>query len=310
MLELATNPATDPDILRKLSRSSDRAIRQAVAENPNTPIDVLWKLMEDFPCIVMENPVLQLLSVENPCWLVDVPQQSLIELFRAHDFHKSFSFLEIIAENTKWNIDGRCAWENILHGFMSIHHISSTEYLERTIFMCHGHVGSSFERLFGNPKVTADCFTKFSEYGNSVLCHNVLHIMTGSKSILPANLQTQDFIELIIDRMMNNPRSDDFVKARIFNFDLPLEQANSLFGSLSIDCQFIVARDSYYAEELATREDFPKEVLMGLALNPYPKVRQNLLANIKIHADLLAELANHPSPQVREFAQKHPNAPK
>jgi hypothetical protein len=244
MLELATNPATDPDILRKLSRGSDRAIRQAVAGNPSAPINVLWELMGDFPCIVMENPVLQLLSVENPCWLLDVPQHSLIGLLRAHDFHKSFSFLEIIAENTKWNVDGRFAWESILHSFMSIHHIPSAEYLERIIFMCNGHVGPSFEKLFGNPKITADCLIRFSEHGNSDLCHNILHIMTGSKTILPANLQTQEFIESIIDRMANNPRSDDSIKSRILNFNLPLEQANSLFDSLSIDYQFVVARDS------------------------------------------------------------------
>jgi hypothetical protein len=45
---LASNPETAPEILRELSQSDDRAIRQAVAGNPNVPIEVLWELMHDY----------------------------------------------------------------------------------------------------------------------------------------------------------------------------------------------------------------------------------------------------------------------
>jgi hypothetical protein len=38
---LAANPETDPEILRALSQSGDCTIRQAVAGNPNVPIEVL-----------------------------------------------------------------------------------------------------------------------------------------------------------------------------------------------------------------------------------------------------------------------------
>jgi hypothetical protein len=60
---LATNPETAPEILRELSQRDDglrptvghRAIRQAVAGNPNVPIEVLWELMRDFPHEVIAN---------------------------------------------------------------------------------------------------------------------------------------------------------------------------------------------------------------------------------------------------------------
>jgi hypothetical protein len=47
--QLATNPETSPAILRELSQNGDRTIRQAVAGNPNVPIEILWDLVADCP---------------------------------------------------------------------------------------------------------------------------------------------------------------------------------------------------------------------------------------------------------------------
>ncbi|MEO1375878.1 MAG: hypothetical protein AAFW70_16500, partial [Cyanobacteria bacterium J06635_10] len=41
---VAANPGAEPELLRELASSEDKATRQAVTTNPNTPTDVLLKL--------------------------------------------------------------------------------------------------------------------------------------------------------------------------------------------------------------------------------------------------------------------------
>lgn len=62
----ALNPNTSANRLRDLSKNLDQKIRQAIAQNPNTPPDVLVKLCGRFPLQVLHNPVLNLILLEIP----------------------------------------------------------------------------------------------------------------------------------------------------------------------------------------------------------------------------------------------------
>ncbi|AFY80668.1 hypothetical protein Oscil6304_0936 [Oscillatoria acuminata PCC 6304] len=73
MLRIAANPQTPSDSLRDLSYSSDRLIRKTVAGNPNTPRDILFKLGEEFPDALINNPVWELLFLEDPSLTRDLP---------------------------------------------------------------------------------------------------------------------------------------------------------------------------------------------------------------------------------------------
>lgn len=70
---LAANPNTSPDLLRNLARSGDRLIRKTVAANPNTPRDILFELASEFPDSVIINPVWNLLFLEDPSAIKDLP---------------------------------------------------------------------------------------------------------------------------------------------------------------------------------------------------------------------------------------------
>ncbi len=61
----ALNENTVGDRLRELAETGDEAIRLAVAQNPNTPPDVLLRLFNKFPLQVLNNPVLDVLLLEN-----------------------------------------------------------------------------------------------------------------------------------------------------------------------------------------------------------------------------------------------------
>lgn len=63
---IASNPSTSPSLLAELSNNSDSEIRFLVAINPNTQNDILLKLGEEFPEAIIENPVFNLLEIEEP----------------------------------------------------------------------------------------------------------------------------------------------------------------------------------------------------------------------------------------------------
>jgi Leucine rich repeat variant len=63
---VASADDTSTEALQKLSKDPDSEVRKAVASNPNTPIEILEKLGEEFPEIVIINPIFNLLLLEKP----------------------------------------------------------------------------------------------------------------------------------------------------------------------------------------------------------------------------------------------------
>jgi hypothetical protein len=59
-LAAASDPSTPADTLAALAVTTDEAIRQALAANPNTPEDLLRRLWEDHPACLLANPILTL----------------------------------------------------------------------------------------------------------------------------------------------------------------------------------------------------------------------------------------------------------
>lgn len=72
-LEEAQNPQTPPERLRALASRPEAEVRRAVAGNPNTPEEVLWRLAVHFPEAVLSNPLLDLLLLVNANWLAEMP---------------------------------------------------------------------------------------------------------------------------------------------------------------------------------------------------------------------------------------------
>ena len=64
-IQQAQNETTSPDILSQLATSKDPLVRQSVASNPNTPVEVLEELGAEFKSEVASNPLIDLLFVED-----------------------------------------------------------------------------------------------------------------------------------------------------------------------------------------------------------------------------------------------------
>jgi hypothetical protein len=82
MAQLAGDPTTKPHVLRKLATETDWQLRQLVASNPNTPTDVLWQLGIDFPEAILNNPIFELLQLEQLDLVATIPHPTLTSLLQ------------------------------------------------------------------------------------------------------------------------------------------------------------------------------------------------------------------------------------
>jgi hypothetical protein len=80
--QTASNPQTNPQTLRQLANDSDWQIRRSIANNPNTPTDLLWQLGIDFPEAVIANPIFPLLQLENLRLAAEIPPCTLTSLLQ------------------------------------------------------------------------------------------------------------------------------------------------------------------------------------------------------------------------------------
>lgn len=102
---VAKNANAEPDLLRELAESKDEKTRCEVANNPNTPTDILWKLGEEFPEEVLTNSIFPLLMLENPNLVADIPEETLVSLLKVDLVPESF---------LTWVVDKRLSEKTLL----------------------------------------------------------------------------------------------------------------------------------------------------------------------------------------------------
>lgn len=88
--QIASDPKTNPQLLRKIATEPDADLRRLVASNPNTPTDVLWQLGIDFPEAILSNPIFELLQLEHLQLVAEIPHATLTSLLQCERVPKSF----------------------------------------------------------------------------------------------------------------------------------------------------------------------------------------------------------------------------
>ena len=73
---------TAPDKLRELATHDDYLTRQYVAANPNTPTETLLNIGAEFPRELLDNPIFDLLLLENLNLIFDIPITTLRSLIK------------------------------------------------------------------------------------------------------------------------------------------------------------------------------------------------------------------------------------
>ncbi len=88
--QIASNPNTNPQLLRKIATGKDWELRRLVASNPNTPTDILWQLGIDFPEAILKNPVFELLQLEQLHLAAEIPHATLTSLLQCDEVPRIF----------------------------------------------------------------------------------------------------------------------------------------------------------------------------------------------------------------------------
>ena len=75
-LEIAKAPKTPSDRFWELPWSNDKLVQAAVAENPNSPPELLKQLFINYPDEVLNNPILELILLELPDFIEQLYQEN------------------------------------------------------------------------------------------------------------------------------------------------------------------------------------------------------------------------------------------
>jgi len=103
-LEMAKDCLTPPDWLARAARSSDEAVLNAVARNPNTPKRELFRLWMKFPEAAAENPVVTLWEFTSSKSVSSViPKRILVSIYQGFLMQPGMSIPEALIP-VEWRI--------------------------------------------------------------------------------------------------------------------------------------------------------------------------------------------------------------
>jgi hypothetical protein len=345
--EIAANPETDPAILLKLSGSRDRLTRKEVAGNPNTPVDVLWHLIRQYPYQVLENPLFLLIVLENPNWIMEIPETDLHELLQQSSVPEAI--VDAALHHTQSYIRGvaiQAAANNPK---------TSASRLEE-VTLNHNLL---YADVLQNPKIAEASLQRFATCNNDAIQEQLARYCLRHESLFAKSLSVkpQDILQWIVQDVVAGQK-DELMFLLLTYPDLPPQFIPQLLVALPHKLHLRLAKSSEISGELlklltdyptyinsmktricqaiarnlntppeildefadrpskairislALREKYSPELLVKLAIDPYPEIRRNLLQNRYIEPSLLNSLRNHSRLEVQEFVAAHPNTPR
>jgi hypothetical protein len=310
---LATNPETTPEILRELSQSDDRAIRQAVAGNPNVPIELLWELNQEFPYEILANPAFIFLTMEDQRLLASNPETAP-GCLRELSYHSDPLIAGTVAQNPNTPTDSlRTLIRDYPHEICT-NPILPIILLEYPFWLCSIEP-EDFVCILNNPEVPEILLEALQD---SCLTTKQ-YLVRKHPEVLLLHLQKLRFDQqLYLAKSRRGKRSIHLLKKLAnntvpdANWHIRICQAVARNPGTPEQLLSQLADSPYKAVRVnvARHQHLTKLLLIKLAIDPYSKVQQTLLANTNIQPNLLAELKTHPDLKISQFAQQHPNTPK
>ena len=87
---MAKNACAPPELLAEITDGDPKAPRKNVMGNPATPYETLMKFASQYPEQLLDNPVFDLLFLEHPNLLDDIPESGLRSMLRREVCPESF----------------------------------------------------------------------------------------------------------------------------------------------------------------------------------------------------------------------------
>jgi hypothetical protein len=323
---LATNPETAPEILRELSQSDDRAIRQAVAGNPNVPIEILWELLVDFPHEIIANSSFSLIMLETQNWILEIPESSLIALLKQRNIPHIF-----ITECRKHkSVHTRDA---VVEGIMS-NPETTTEQLEE-ITLTYDSIGmrsvhhSTIRSIIHHPHIQIASLKKIASHCNAITQFDLVGYCLDERYALPRHLQRQILLDEVLPVIIDHSRDTFIIEALLLSESLPQRYIQSIlskhpevqirraklastptavltqiFKNQLTELQDLINQPNSsknhkirLAQALVRNSQTPDYIIQQFADSPYKAVRAQVARQIALSSELFVKLAQDSYPR-------------
>ena len=274
---VATNPSAEPELLRELASSEDKATREAVTTNPNTPTDVLLRLAGDFPQQFFSNPVLSLLMLENPNLATDISYWSLLKLLKQDNAPEWFLACAVMHSNS------------LVLEAVAKHKQASEPILVQLAMK------SRYDPELGlcialRKDVSQTVLEKLAEHGaGSVRLHLAKHPKVPVR---------------VVEILIENPEPN-------WNLRVAIETSIAQNPNTPLNVLEALIKVPYtkVKSAIAKRSDLTKDLIIELAIDYRVHTMNFLPQNPHISSDWLEEMADHPVERVRQMVARHPNTP-
>ena len=281
---IARHPKAGAALLEKLSHSSDRITRAVVAANPDTPPAVYLRLGAQFPSEFLANPMLDLLFLERPALLQELPDNLLVQVLRKPSCPQDF--LVWAAGHASEKVQLAVAM-NAKAGQQAI------EKLHKSIYMAVKESVSHRQFMQVDSETAEPLFRQAVKDRLGSLSLSEAEKAWKNKDIGLAQLPYLSTpVRLIVAGM-----SEDQLVA--------LSQEPSWIAQL--------ARYPEYGIQLAVfrRPNTPVDLLEGVAKNPSASIRELMVVakHVNTPVAVLEVLAKHKHYDVRNCVAENPNSP-
>lgn len=312
--QIAQNPETEPEQLRKLAKVYDRVTVHHVTSNPNTPPDVLLTLGKQFPRELLFNPVFDLMLLEDPNLAATMPRATLKSLMSLTEI--SVGLLQRSAAISNLGLDV---------AQVIAQHPKATEYV--------------FERVspYSQDAIIAKSLIERSSLSTVILENLAANDFSGMKQYLAQRSRLPNSIlQRILQRAVENSSTqqaqccDLFLRALV-QYGSPQLQSQFMqqqhlpdsvlealaeYGTRQIQLQIVqwfklsvkvlenLQRYGYIKVQiyLAQRTDLPTHVLQRLYYDRRSIIRKQIAQHPNASAELLQDLARDANAQVRKIA--------
>ena len=298
---VANNPNAAPELLTELADREEDFIRKNVAANPNTPMEVLWKLGEEFPEEVLDNAVLPLLLLENPNLLDEIPRKTMTSFLECSAMPISFLEWAIAVEWTQ-----KFCWElarnsQTPHAILEVLTRSPNKALAVEVELMVNYAGELEEDWQGELRRFTNQINVFSgkqpdrwqDIANDYFFH-VLVAMGLVPEFLFESLASHESIEFrcLVASIATLPLKLVKKLGRDSNYRVRALVAKN--PNASADLLERLAKDRYWTVRLGVAENpnVSPKLLERLATDEKKEVRTAVAKNSKVPTYLLEKLAD------------------
>ena len=301
----AAHPEASANLFRELAADKSASVRKAVALNFNTPLEVLWGLVEEYPELCVENEAFRLAIVVDLGALHRAPEKALEVLLKQKQVpepwlrwgsrHEGYRVRVAVAEHSSTPVEvlellaTDDSWK--VRKAVAEHPSAPAEALEQL-------AGDDFlavrKAVAVNPSSPREVLEQLAADHDWV-----------SKYVRWAVAANSQAPVEVLGELVVKENSDIRQVARrtlllaIRREEVPADALQELAGSES----------SWVRKTVARRELAPLEVLKQLAGDEEEDVRKAVAENSSTPPALLRQLAEDSNAEVQQAARSHPNAP-